>query len=144
MCVPRVPVLPLALLPLCCAGGLGRAVQRTQVAWIDLSLDQTIQNLKKCQSRSEEGKRKTHMHLLLQQEEEKAAAVPAPYSSEGKTVFGCTSNNVVAHFLPLCASTGLSLLQELKWSACQSPGTWLGAPFESDKPANRSSWEVSL
>lgn len=80
----------------------------------------------------------------IQQEEEKAAAVPSPYSSEGKIVFGCTSNNIDAHSLPLWAGAELSLMQGLKWSACQNPGTLLEASFESDKTANRSSWELCL
>lgn len=79
-----------------------------------------------------------------QQEEEKAAAVLSPYSSEGIAVFDCAPNNIAAHSLPLWASTRLSLVQELKWSACQSPGTRLRAPSGSDNAANRSSWDVSL
>lgn len=62
VCVPRAPALPLALLCLCWAAGLGRAVQRAVMPWIDLSLVQTIQNLKCCHSRSGEGGKKTHMH----------------------------------------------------------------------------------
>lgn len=144
VCVPRAPALPLALLCLCWAAGLGRAVQRAVMPWIDLSLVQTIQNLKCCHSRSGGGGEEDTYAPSIQQEEQKAAAVSSPNSSEGNTVFGCTPNNIAPHSLPLWPSTELSLVQELKWSACQSPGTWLRAPSESDKAANRRSWDVSL
>lgn len=111
-------------------------MQKIMMLWIDLSLHQLFRILNGAKAGVGRGKEDTYAPSV-QQDEEKAAAVPSLYSSEGKAVFGCTPNNIAAQSLPLWASTEMSLVQELKWSARQSPGTWLRAPFESDEAAKR-------
>lgn len=72
------------------------------------------------------GEKKTHMHPLYSGRKRRQEPYLPHTALEGRLCLVAHPNNISAHSLPLWASTELSLVQGLKWSACQSPGTWLG------------------